>query len=1648
MIHYEKLGKNARKALAGFLVAANIVGGLPVYAAETSILDPTQMEKADDVKQTTEDAPAGDTEMENNVSSTDPVENDSDTAEEITNNSVATEDSETGNDVQTDNEDMTDNSVTNNTANDSSISEEDAVKEKDDLPENNSQNTDVTVLDSEETNVNPSGDDVTQDDTALPESSIEQDIDKSAENITIVEKTEENSTEVLEEKDTGWKQTDGNWCYIDEDGLYKNRVEKLTGPDGKTVGFYGFDEYGRMQTGWLALSETVYYFGEDGTALSGVQEVDGATYWFDFDGSIKKNIWYEENEKKYYFDSDGVMCTNVIIFIGDSDNENSAYYRFDKDGCMVTGWYQSASGNQYYYAQDGKAVRGMQEVDGFTYFFDQGGRVRTDYSYETDGKVYYFGSNGRLESQIELSKNGWQKAADGNWHYIESGVMVKNEWRKIQGAEYYFGSNGNMYKNVEASIKDLKTDIYSYYRFDENGHVVTGWYQESSTGSKYYYNKDGKAVQGMMQIGNDTYYFDIKGRSLTDYTCTQDKVLYYFDETGKLVDKIDFNKSGWQKTSDGSWYYFESGKMIKDNWREIQGAKYYFDSDGRMYKDQTVPIKEAGTGAYKNYRFDENGRMVKGWYEDKNGNWFCYDNATGASLNGIQKIGKDTYCFDAYGQMITDEVVTEGRKKYRFDKNGSMVKGWYEDSRGIWYYYDTVTGAALNGMKTIGKDTYCLGSDGQMMTNYSWSEAGRLYYFDITGKLTNTFNMIKNGWKATADGNWYYVESGKMVKNDWRKISNSWYYFDDTGKMCTDTTKEISDPESEECVSYRFDKNGHMVINWYQDSYGDWFFYETNGCAAEGMKKIGKDTYYFGVGGKMETKYSYADESNLYYFGENGKLMETQPILQGKDGWLKNKQGDWFYVKSGELVKEQWIQSGKNKYYIDANGIMCKDMEKNIYDEKLHAYSWYRFNQDGRMITGWHKANGSWYYYNAGGNAATGLQSINKKTYYFNECGEMQVNGKIYLNHILYSYGADGVCTTVLKNGWIDNAYYAENGKAVTGWKKISGKWYYFSEDSGKKVCNTKYKINGKDYIFDSDGTMKTGWVKGSGSGELYWMYADSDGVLVCDSWKKISGKWYFFGRNNKMVTGIQRIEGKLELFRTDGSWSGTSTKDQWYQDSSKNWFYIKNNVIMKSTVQKIGGKYYRFDENGRMLVKQFGENYDFYFGNNGAAVTKQWKMDGEGQWHYYAADGKAVKNGWKKIGSDWYYFENSTILTEDCVLSDGKLYHFSKSGVSNKKGIRITNGWNLVDGQYYYYNKDGSYLTGMQLINGSRYYFQDNGRMAYYTIVGNAENGWYYADKNGRIAAKAWCEIEDTYYYAGTDGKLVTGLQSIGGKRYYFSQEGIMYDMDRVSENDAGILYMINGKGEITKTVNARGTGWKQTDCGNWFYSKNGEFVTGYQKIGGKAYYFYNTGCMAVEAVVEGYGYADAKGQLHENGWYGDDRLIYVRNGRTLDGPETVNGKKYYFSYIADTGLYFADGNYYNYNGSKGSRTTARLSEGWNQVNGLWYYVKNGAVQVGDQEINGKFYHFAEDGVMLNNCLYNNNGRYQYLDDNGFAIKNRWMELSYKDLYRKDSEYVAEKELEIVKRWYFFDANGFAVVGRQKIDGKSYIFSDSGKML
>ena len=1179
-----------------------------------------------------------------------------------------------------------------------------------------------------------------------------------------------------------------------------------------------------------------------------------------------------------------------------------------------------------------------------------------------------------VDSEIlEAEEDGWHEDGNG-FYYVESGEKLTSSWKQIDGSWYYLGSNGYRYANGQKSVnKDINGEsIYSYYRFDTDGRMQTGWY-EDEYGSKYYYMDDGKAAQGVLEIDGATYYF-YTGRMQTDYSWSDEKNIYYFGEDGKLTETINLETNGWKEKDDGNWVYIEAGQMIKNSWKEIEGVRYYFDYYGNMCKDTVMSIWDESTGKSGYYRFDSKGKVVTGWYQDEEENWYYYGN-DGMASEGMQKIGNSTYYF------------------------------LYE---------------------------------GRMATNYTYEKDSGLYYFGEDGKMVSEISLTKNGWKSTADGSWYYTESGKLVKNEWRQIGKFWYRFDYDGKMLKDTSWSERDETTGKYTYYRFDKDGHMMKGWYYVGETDrWYYYDSKGAAVDGLVTIGKDVYYFS-NRIMQTKTVYSDEKNLYYFNEDGKL--TEKISIEKDGWKKNKEGDWFYVESGKLVKG-WRQIGGSKYYFGSDGVMYRDVRRGIgFDPDDPGTNLiFSFDEDGRMVTGWYQSRGKWYYHKQDGTAASGLQTIGKKTYCFSGEGEMLTNGQYYKDGVLYVYGADGVCTTSLKNGWLYDTYYIVKGKAVTGWREVSGKWYYFDPGSGKKAENKIMWIEGKSYSFDSDGVMNKGWVKVTGNGELHWMYADGSGALVKDSWQKLGKKWYYFDGSGEMVTGLKEIDGKLEKFNADGLWTGTASNNAWYEGEGGSWFYIKDKAMLKDVTEQIKGKYYHFDSSGRMVTREVHD--DYYFGSNGAAVKNQWRLDSNGKWHYYGADSKEVEAGWKKIGSSWYYFVSGTIVTEDCVI-DGKLYRFKKNGASDKKEVKITDGWNLIDGQYYYY-KGGSYLTGLQKIGNARYYFDFDGRMAYQSRVGA-----YFADKNGKIISKAWGQDADgTYYYAGADGRLVKGLQTIGGKKYLFNEhDGAMYEHDMVLSNDEKTLYVISSSGEVTRIVKAGKNGWTKTANDNWFYVSGGKFAKGYQTIGGKSYYFYSTG-MATDTTVSGHGYADANGVLHLNGWYGEGSLIYVRNGHTLSGPGTVSGKKYYFSYIADTGLYFADGNYYFFDGSKGTRKTYKVKEGWNKVNGLWYYVIDGAVQTGSQEIGGKYYHFSDNGVMLSDCLYSSDGRYQYLDENGLPVKNSWKKVSYMNIYRESNVY-DEDDLETEDVWYYFDANGFAVTGKQKIGGKTYIFAENGKML
>lgn len=728
-------------------------------------------------------------------------------------------------------------------------------------------------------------------------------------------------------------------------------------------------------------------------------------------------------------------------------------------------------------------------------------------------------------------------------------------------------------------------------------------------------------------------------------------------------------------------------------------------------------------------------------------------------------------------------------------------------------------------------------------------------------KIERAEQVDNHGWHEEG-GRWYYVENGKRVLRSWKKIEGCWYYFDSEGYRYEDGSYQLKigiDGE-EDTNWYCFDPNGRMVTGWYRPlSFSDRYYYQEDGRAAKGMQQVDGAAYYFGSRGEMQRDFIFRNVEGTceYYFGADGKLAAEIDLK--RDGWKNASDRSRYYVKSGRVLRNCWKHVDKHWYYFDDDGKMLKNTEIVLYTEDK-GWSRYRLAYDGVMVTGWYQDEDlNWFGYDRSGAMYSGLQTIGEELYYFDLDGMLLVNGAVYVDGVLYTAGPNGDCSVCSQNGWVEDMYYVDQGRAATGWKKVADRMYYFDPKTGKKTSDTVRTIDGNCYSFDREGVLETGWIKGLDDGWFYWMYADPDGVLAADEWIETDAGRCYFDDSCRMATGVVTIEGRHELFGKDGIWKETLETQGWQEDDRGNRYYIENNVILKDTTQIIDGKTYHFDEYGKMVCNSFFDNY--YFGEQGAAVTGQWKTDETGDRHYYASDGQRYEDGWKNIQSSWYFFKDGSAVTEDCLI-DGKRYHFEEDGASNREEVLMADGWNKMAGQVYY-RRDGLFLTGIQKIENDSYYFYEDGNLARQArIVDSVSMDSYFVDESGKMVFGAWCMDEDVYYYAGADGRLVTGLQTINGKRYYFDEEGVMYDEDVIRE-DTGELYVIQHSGSIKEIVKPAEPGWIWKN-GHWFFVRNKKFRKGYIETGGNSFYFYGNGQMAVDTVVEGYGYADPDGYLH----------------------------------------------------------------------------------------------------------------------------------------------------------------------------------------
>lgn len=134
------------------------------------------------------------------------------------------------------------------------------------------------------------------------------------------------------------------------------------------------------------------------------------------------------------------------------------------------------------------------------------------------------------------------------------------------------------------------------------------------------------------------------------------------------------------------------------------------------------------------------------------------------------------------------------------------------------------------------------------------------------------------------DQHYYYLNSkGFVKKNSWIREGNSWYYLNQKGEMVTDATRVKG-------VPYAFYSDGLLSKGGWTQGKTARSYAKPNGRAYTGLKKIGKNTYFFDNSGQMQTGLVQY-KKNTYYFRKNGTMLKNSSVKVDGIQYTFNQKG-------------------------------------------------------------------------------------------------------------------------------------------------------------------------------------------------------------------------------------------------------------------------------------------------------------------------------------------------------------------------------------------------------------------------------------------------------------------------------------------------------------------------------------------------------------------------------------------------------------------------------------------------------------------------------------------------------------------------------------------------------------------------------------
>ena len=975
------------------------------------------------------------------------------------------------------------------------------------------------------------------------------------------------------------------------------------------------------------------------------------------------------------------------------------------------GWYEEY-GYKYYYDDNGELLKGLQEIDGNTYYFySYDGHMAYSSWYDEDtitdnGLIVTVDKSGIVTNHANIVAGDWTHYGD-RWYYYDADMNPYIGVKTINGVKYYFEWEGRLATRTYEGIWVITFDR-QLIAYNQNG-VVTD--QQDIVGNKwikvnnkwYYFDKNLNPYQGVQKVDGVEYFFWSDGQLATyDYdgisTATSNNYLVSYNKNGIVIEKVKIEGNKWIKFNN-NWYYYDQDLYPYQGIHTIGDATYYFLSNGQLatsgFEGNITTVREGN----KYYAYDYTGKVVEQvdivgnkWIEFNGGKYYFDSELT--PYSGIQTIDGVEYYFN-YGQLAEylDEVVTSG-DTLAYVRDGKVIeKAKFKDNELIYlngncyYYYLNDAGYyyPYDGEYTVdGKSLYFIygmlqtSDSDEILTDY---RNDYLYAYNNKGEIVDKVKRVA-GWNEIGN-DWYYVSSEMNFVDGIYTVNGKEYYFEN-GRLIksSDGITVVSSykDENDKIVTYVIAYNSEGVVvekkkvvaNTWIQLRGKWYYYDKNLNEADGIETINGVKYIFSWGELLTASGNNIEVTTAY---EKGKMLL---VAYDKNGIVK---------ETTVLTSRKLTEFIGNKYLYDRYYEPCTGWQE-VDGTKYH------FDADGKMTTGWLEEEKTWYYLDKDSQKTTGWLTLNGKKYYFDQEGKM-VTGTV---------NVDGKDYTFNENGELN----VETPEVKSGWVQSGNKWYYY--DNNQKV--TGYQtIEGKKYYFDANGVMQTGWFKIDNAD----YYATSSGSITAQ-WVGSGNTWYYVDTDGKMVTGFQTISGT---------------------------------------------KYY-FEINGLMKKGWFKVNNEDYYATSIGAINAQWVGSGN-TWYYVDADGKMI-TGYQTIAGAKYYFAESGLMQKGWFKINGADYYATSSGAINAQWVGSGNTW-------YYVDADGKMVTGYQTIAGAKYYFAESGLMQTGWFKINGED--YYAASSGVISAQ-WVKSGNNWYYVDANGKMVTGEYEINRVVYRFDANGV----------------------------------------------------------------------------------------------------------------------------------------------------------------------------------------------------------------------------------------------------------------------------------